>query len=96
MHSSRTHIQGVDGNVPDDVGSKGGRAAAPHNHVIVDSYMLRPQGLAVLRALVGVIFEADGIGGGAIFERGVTQALVVVGLVPLPVGGHNGAAIRLQ
>lgn len=61
----KTHVQGLDGAVPDDVRPESRRRA--DNDIIVNGYMFCPQGLALLGPLVGVVLEADGrvvVGGG--------------------------------
>jgi len=51
-------IQGLNGAVPDNIGTNA-RRGATDDDVIVDGHMLGPQGLALLGALVGVVLEGD-------------------------------------
>jgi hypothetical protein len=65
--SRRTYIERLNGAIPHNilagrVGSQSRRCAADH-HVVVDGYVLGPEHLALLGALVGVVLKHNASAG---------------------------------
>ena len=82
-----THIERLNGAVPDDIGPKARRSAADDGEV-VDGDALGPQHAALVRALGSVVFKRNGRG-----PVGRVRAHVArIALVPLPVARDDAIA----